>query len=121
MSPTIRRVRKEYNIAELESILKNVAVQMRIHREEMGISQNELARRAGISKTTINDLENEVASDLQLSTLCLLAKVLKKRPIELISESDLPIENGDRRAFIKAVEELGPIWRILERIYRRVR
>ncbi len=121
MSPNVRRVRKEYNIQELDRILKNVAVQLRTHREDLGISQNELARRASISKTTVNDLENEVASDLQLSTLCLLAKVLKKQPIELISESDLMVENGDRRAFIKAIEDLGPIWRILERIYRRIR
>ena len=102
-------------------MLRNVAVQLRTHREQMGISQNELARRATVSKTTVNDLENEVASDLQLSTLCLLAKVLKKRPIELITESDLPLDNGDKKAFIKAVEELGPIWRILDRIYRRIR
>ncbi len=116
-----RRVRKEYNIPELERIIRNVAVQLRAHREELGISQNELARRASISKTTVNDLENEVASDVQVSTLCLLAKVLKKQPIELMTESDLSIENGDRKAFIKAVEELGPIWKTLDRIYRRIR
>ena len=116
-----RRVRKEYNIPELDRIMRNVAVQLRTHREELGISQNELARRASISKTTVNDLENEVASDLQVSTLCLLAKVLKKQPIELITESDISLENGDKRLFIKAVEDLGPIFRILDRIYRRLR
>jgi|GEM_PF-3168822 len=124
MSPVTRdqrRIRKEYNIPELDSILRNVAIQIRMHREEMGVSQNELARRASISKTTVNDLENEVASDLQLSTLCLLAKVLKKQPIELITQSDLPLENGDKKAFLKAVEEMGPIWKILERLYRRIR
>jgi DNA-binding XRE family transcriptional regulator len=116
-----RRIRKEYNIPELDSILRNVAIQIRMHREEMEISQNELARRASISKTTVNDLENEVASDLQLSTLCLLAKVLKKQPIELITQSDLPLENGDKKAFLKAVEDMGPIWKILDRLYRRLR
>jgi DNA-binding XRE family transcriptional regulator len=116
-----RRIRKEYNIPELDSILRNVAIQIRMHREEMGVSQNELARRASISKTTVNDLENEVTSDLQLSTLCLLAKVLKKQPIELITQSDLPLENGDKKAFLKAVEDMGPIWKILDRLYRRLR
>jgi len=121
MTPYSRRIRKDYNIPELNSMLKNVAVQLTTHRESSGISQNELAKRANISKTTVNDLENEVAVDLQLSTLCLLAKAMKKGPIELISESDIPLENGDRKLFIKAIEDLSPIWRTLERIYRRVR
>jgi transcriptional regulator with XRE-family HTH domain len=121
MTPFSRRIRKDYKIPELNSMLKNVAIQLITHREQLGISQNELAKRANISKTTVNDLENEVAVDLQLSTLCLLAKAVKKRPIELISESDFILDNGDRKTFIKAVEDLNPIWRALERVYRRIR
>mgnify|MGYP000849098643 CR=1 FL=1 len=45
-------------------------------RQERGWSQRELARRAGIAVSTLNDLESGQAKDARLSTLARIAAAL---------------------------------------------
>jgi transcriptional regulator with XRE-family HTH domain len=49
---------------------------LRRRREELGLSQRELARRLGIRHATISDLERRVQKDVSLGLLRKLAKTL---------------------------------------------
>ena len=115
------KVRKQYNIKELTELLRNVAFQLRQFRENEGLSQNELARRAKVSKTTVNDLENGVATDIQFSTLCQLARVLKKHPGELIVGSDLELSDNERKEYLRAYENFQQVGSVFDKVYRRLK
>ena len=54
-------------------------------RGALGISQEELARRTGVTLNTINRLERGVATDPHYSTLLNLAKALEVSPHWLYS------------------------------------
>jgi predicted transcriptional regulator len=49
---------------------------VRCRRERFGISQSELAKRAAVSVSTINELESGVRCDLRISTISKIADVL---------------------------------------------
>lgn len=51
---------------------------------ERGISQNELARRSGISQVTVNAIANNRTTRVDLATLDALAKALNVEPGELL-------------------------------------
>lgn len=114
------RVRKQYNSRELADLMRNVCYKLRKLREEQEISQSELSRRSSVSQSTINDLENGVSTDLQLSTLCLLSKALKVRVVDFFSSTDLDLSDPDRREFLKAMEDVEKGFRVMERLKRRV-
>ncbi len=46
-------------------------------REKLGMSQIELVKRTGISRTTISQIENGVDVDIKVSTLKVLGEALK--------------------------------------------
>jgi transcriptional regulator with XRE-family HTH domain len=121
MNPIDKRVRKNYGLSELTQVLERIRGEISSFRETEGISQAEFARRAGVSKTTVNDLENGVATDLQLSTMLMLSKVMGKAPTELIRESDLKMQNGDRKLLLNGLEELERIVDQLRKVYRKLR
>ena len=121
MKDSAKRVRKDYGIGELTRCLRALAAEMHSFREREGLSQQDFARRASVSKTTVNDLENEVATDLQLSTLLLLCQVMGKSPVSFLVASDLKLENGDLRAFAKALEAIKRVRADLETLYRKIR
>ncbi len=52
-------------------------------REEAGLTQDELAKRSGISRTMISQLETEQKADCKVSTLFAIAEVLKKPVSEI--------------------------------------
>jgi transcriptional regulator with XRE-family HTH domain len=116
-----KRVRKEHNIKDLDVTLKNIAAEIHAFREREQVSQGEFARRASVSKTTINDLENEVASDIQLSTLLMIAATLNIAPTALMTESDLELSESDRKKFLKIYESLLCNAKELETLYRRIK
>ena len=49
-------------------------------REKAKLTQQELANRAGISRATIIDIENNSKSDIKVSTLIALADALNSDP-----------------------------------------
>ena len=91
------RLKKQYEDKDLSEALATVRRKLVIFRESLDLSQNELARRSGISLSTINDIENGLASDIRLSTIVSLATALKKNPIELLIPSDLKLKDSDRK------------------------
>lgn len=46
-------------------------------REKLGMSQQDLIKKTGISRATISQLENGADVDIKVSTLKLLSKALK--------------------------------------------
>lgn len=115
------RVRKDYRNKELAELVKAVSNKLKLFREDEGLSQNELAKRAGVSKTTVNDIENGVATDIRFSTVCGLAKVLKKRPVDFFTPSDLCLCDPDRKEYIEAFEQLAELYQVFDRTYRRLK
>ena len=63
-----------------------VANKVKERREQLGMTQEELSEKSGVSRTIISKLETNQKVDCKLSTLISLAKVLKQP----ISEIFLP-------------------------------
>jgi transcriptional regulator with XRE-family HTH domain len=81
-----------------------------MHREKLGLSQAELARRSKISLTTLNELESRSFRDIRLSTLVALSQNLKLPVAALFYESDLDFaSSSDQAQFLKASETLSHI------------
>ena len=58
---------------------------IRIHRTRMGMSQTELARKVGISKTAMNDIERGKTTDPKWSTVVGIAEQLALK-LETLTE-----------------------------------
>ena len=101
------RVRKQHNSKELASLVKNISFKLKTFRQKAGVSQNELSRESGVAASTINEIENQLVGDLRLSTICQLAKSLRKDPVEFLGGSDLSLSDPDRREFAKAIAILS--------------
>lgn len=56
----------------MKNILKKI-------REEQGLSQEELSRKSGVSRTIISELENDKTEVITNITLEKLAKALKRK------------------------------------------
>lgn len=108
------RQKKSYGDGELSVILKLISRKLKIFREELGISQNELSRRSRVALSTINEIENEVVRDLRLSTITCLARHLKRKPIEFITDSDLKLSDPD-------LSDLKRTAYLLNRILHKIR
>lgn len=52
-------------------------------REEAGMTQDELAKKSGISRTMISQLETDQKTDCKVSTLFAIAEVLQKPVSEI--------------------------------------
>ena len=115
------KVKKQYDIQELSEVIRKVSYQVRKHREQEEISQSELSRRSGVSQTTINEIENGVSTDLQLSTLVQLAKAMKVSLLALLSETDLVLTDPDRKEFLRAAEEMERSFKVMDRLRQRIK
>lgn len=80
-------------------------------RLERKISQAALARQAGISITTLNEIETRRCRDIRLSTLSTIARTLGVSVNELLNKSDLKLNSGDRAQLLKASEAILRITR----------
>lgn len=95
---------------ELKSALFAIGGNIRMHRERLGMSQTELARRAKISVTTLNELERRAFRDIRLSTLVAVAQILKLPVVGLFFQSDLNfLESSDRAQLLKASDSIFQI------------
>lgn len=67
----------------------NWPVVLRERRKELGMSQEEVARRAGVSLNLINRLERGVVADPHISTLFGIASALDTKVSVLIGENQV--------------------------------
>ena len=56
--------------------MENIGCRIRLARQQYGMSQAELARRAGISKTAMNDIEGGRTHDPGFSVVAAIAQVI---------------------------------------------
>ena len=64
---------------------KKVSKRLKARRSEMNISQNELARKSGLERKTINRFENGHFSP-SLRTLFILCSTMKIKPSEILKD-----------------------------------
>src|SRR6266852_9433115 len=81
-------------------------------RRRLGLTQEELAKRAGVSKTTIVDLENGKTKHAREGTLNVIAKVLgvaadKLRPRATRGPEPAPLKRGDGGRALVQTTTLG--------------
>ena len=114
------RIKKDYRIKGLDDLVKTVAVKVKTAREEAGISQNELSKRSSVAQSTINEIENQQASDLQFSTVCQLANGLGLPIRRLLSTTDLEFADQDQKEFSKSVDDLEKCFKSIQRLRQRV-
>lgn len=92
-----------------QEILQEVGGRIRAYRLQRNLSQEELARRAGVNRTTVRDIEG--GKDSQLSTLAKLMRALGRledlnaflplasvSPIQLMKLRGRPRQRARRRS-----------------------
>jgi transcriptional regulator with XRE-family HTH domain len=79
-----------------DKFMRSFSMELRKRRETVGISQEELAVRAGLHRTYVSDVECG-ARNISLRTLCLLSAALEMKPSELAIETEMAIERLKRR------------------------
>ena len=79
---------------EFDSMLKAVGKVVQEKRSQLGLSQEELARRSNLHRTYISDVERGSRS-VSLITLCKLARALHVEASSLVLRAE---ENCDDRA-----------------------
>jgi len=70
-------------------VVKRLATNVQVARAQLGLSQAELARRAGLSKASVSQLEN-ARTNPTLETVWALAQALGRPFSDLTGELDLP-------------------------------
>jgi transcriptional regulator with XRE-family HTH domain len=78
------RIKKHYGADKLNTALKNLGKQVQDLRKKHGMSQNDLAKAAKVALSTVNEIENDAARDVRLSTLASLAGPLKVEMHQLL-------------------------------------
>lgn len=68
-----------------------LAANVRLQRERLGISQEELADRTGVDTRYVRRMESKTGIDVRLSTLRKLAEALECEPGELVRMA-VPVE-----------------------------
>ena len=80
-------------------------------REALGMSQNRLAKSAGIGQSTLSSIESDTKSPV-IDTIILLSKVLGCTVSELIGEADLAAEqarSADELELLAIFRQLTPM------------
>jgi transcriptional regulator with XRE-family HTH domain len=73
-----------------ERDLETIATRIRDQRKALGLSQQELSNRAGLTLSLVSKIETNRITDLHLSTLEGLARALRISISELVGESAMP-------------------------------
>lgn len=90
----------------LKKILKIIGLNIKSLRKEKEISQIDLAHRANISPTTLNEIESRCHRDIRLSTLVAIAQSLNVSTLELFVEGDLKLSRSDMDQLLQAGETI---------------
>ncbi len=108
------RTPKSHLPPELVELLQHIGGNLIALRQEKNLSQAELARRARVSLTTVNEAETRQFRDIRLSTLTALASALDVPVTRLFVASDLEeLTSRDQAQLLKASEAILRITRKL--------
>lgn len=80
-------------IMELIIFYSNLAAVIRALRARAGLTQEQLASRAGLTRRYIQSIENE-KQEATLSTIFILAAALEVSPTQLVSEIEHAMSHG---------------------------
>ncbi len=69
---------------EEEAFLKNVGFRIQFFRKKIGLSQNELAEKSGLSYSTISHIESTSSYPMSMLSLYRIAKALGVEPYQLL-------------------------------------
>lgn len=107
------RVNKQYEDKVLVRLVGQIGKLLRYYREEAQLSQNRLAKKSGVSISTINEIENCIVNDIRLSTVSTLARHLSIDPLKLMVTGNLVLPEDDKKDFRVAIK-------LLDRINRKL-
>src|SRR5262245_22655820 len=107
------RPHKKHLPLELSTVLRQIGANLAHLRRQKGFTQAEIARRSGISITTINEIETRQSRDIRLSTLSQIARCLDVEMLELMEGSDVELNSQDQAQLLKAGETILRITRKL--------
>lgn len=100
------RVPKKSLPATLAFVLQQVGHSVQELRKAAKLTQAELARRAGISLTTLNELETRQCRDVRLSTLSQIASVLNTPVARLLQVPDVRLSQSEQTQLLTASEAI---------------
>jgi transcriptional regulator with XRE-family HTH domain len=83
------RKSKEHKDAELEALAGNLAANVKTCRGARKLSQLQLAAMAGVSITTISEIENGKAENVRLKTITSLARQLNVDSLYLLKKKSI--------------------------------
>ena len=66
--------------------METIGQRLKKYREDKEVSQLELSKNSGISKSYISEIESGKYSNISIGKLCKFCKVLKLTPNDLIPE-----------------------------------
>ena len=78
---------------ELTIFYSNLAAVIRALRTRAGLTQEQLASRAGLTRRYIQSIENE-KQEATLSTIFIIAAALEISPTQIVSEIEHALANG---------------------------
>lgn len=99
---------------QLAFLLQQIGHNIGEFRREKGWTQAELARRAKVSITTLNEIETRQFRDVRLSTLSQIAVVLDVPVARLIHIPDLKLSGSEQAQLLKASEAIVKIAKRLQ-------
>ncbi len=98
--------------SELAKVLKVLSKNIKFLRKQEDLSQGDLASAAGISVTTLNEIESKAHRDIRVSTLVSIAESLDTNIIDLFLSPDAPHSPSD-------MEQLLQVSRTINRIVQK--
>ena len=107
------RVSKQYDDKFLVKLVGQIGKLLRYYREEAQLSQNRLAKKSGVSISTINEIENCIVNDIRLSTISTLGRHLGIDPLKLMVSGNLILPEDEKKDFRAALK-------LLDRINRKL-
>lgn len=86
-------------------VLNNIGERIKFARKQKGMTQEELGKVFGVSKSAIGKYEKGIVQNLKRSSLAKIAEVLEMNPVDLVIEEN-PIKSANQISEIFMDQEL---------------